>query len=161
MRTKAGITIHLGKTKLWNAEGRQPGVVDAFKGLVWRGDFSLPPSKQGLKILGVPIGHPEYIVRELAQKVEEQSLLLERIPLIQDVQAAWLLFGALFLESSHYAEVHDRSVTSCLEQIFQKHDIHQHIWESVSMPLTLGGLVCGASRTCDAVRTLGRIALRW
>ena len=58
---------------------------------MWRGDLSLPPSKQGLKILGVPVGHPEYIVRELAQKIEEQSLLFGRIPLVEDVQAAWLL----------------------------------------------------------------------
>ena len=45
-----------------------------------------------------------------------------------------------------YTEKHDRSVNKCLEQI-----IPQHIWESASMLLTLGGLgVGGASRMCDA-----------
>ena len=29
LRTKTGISIHLGKTELWNAEGRKPGVADA------------------------------------------------------------------------------------------------------------------------------------
>ena len=77
----------------YGMQKRKPGVADALtaaaqtvkpEALVWRGNLSLPPSMQGLKILGVPVGHPEYIVRELAQKAEEQSLLFERIPLVQD-----------------------------------------------------------------------------
>ena len=86
--------------------------------LVWR------ETSHRLKILGVPVGHPEHVVRELAQKAKEHSLLYERIPLVEDVQAAWLLltfcaatrpiFGcALFFEfTQDCAEVHDRSVTS-------------------------------------------------
>ena len=54
LRTKTGISIHLGKTKLWNAEGRKPGVADALtraaqkekpEAVVWRGDQSLPTVK--------------------------------------------------------------------------------------------------------------------
>ena len=48
-------------------------------------------SKQGLKVLRGPVGHPEYIARKLAQKAEEQSLLFGRIPLVDNVQSAWLL----------------------------------------------------------------------
>ena len=29
--------------------------------VVWRGDHNLPLSEQGLKVLGVPIGHPEFV----------------------------------------------------------------------------------------------------
>ena len=29
--------------------------------VVWGGDWALPPSQQGLKVLGVPIGHPSFI----------------------------------------------------------------------------------------------------
>ena len=60
---------------------------------MWRGDLSLPTSKQGLKVLGVPVGHPEYISTELTATAEEQSLLFERIPLVEDLQAAWLLLS--------------------------------------------------------------------
>ena len=80
------------------------------------------------------------------------------------MQAAWLLLTFCAATRANfwlrtvpreftqgYAEVHDRSVTSCLEQILHMHNIPQHIWESASMPLTMGGLgVGGASRTCDA-----------
>ena len=83
---------------------------------------------------------------------------------MEDVQAAWLLLtfrvatrAKYWLrtvppEFRHdYAEMHDRSVTRCLEQILHMGGIPQHIWESASMPLTLGGLgVGGASRMCDA-----------
>ena len=31
--------------------------------VVWRGDQNLPPSEQGLKVLGVLIGHPEFCPR--------------------------------------------------------------------------------------------------
>ena len=173
LRTKTGISIHLGKTKLWNAEGRKPGVADALtraaqkekpEAMVWRGDQSLPTVKQGLTVLGVPVGHPDYIASELAQKTDEQSLLFERIPHVGDVQAAWLLLSFCAATRANfwlrtvpreftldYAEKHDRSVHRCLEQILQMDDIPQHIWESASMPLTLGGLgVGGASRMCDA-----------
>ena len=88
-----------GKTKLWNAEGRKPGVADALtraaqkekeEAVVWRGDLiaTIEARSEGLR---VPVGHPEYIASELAQKAEEQSLLFERIPLVEDLQAAWLL----------------------------------------------------------------------
>ena len=121
-----------------------PGVADAFTAVaqkVWRGDLSLPPSKE---------------------KAEEQLLLFERIRLVEDVQAAWLLltfcaatranFGTVPREfTQDYAEMHNRSVTRCLEQILHMDDIPQHMWKSVSMPLSLEGLgVGGASRMCDA-----------
>ena len=49
LRTNVGINIHLEKPKLWNAEGRKPGVADALtaaaqkvkpEAVVWRGDLS-------------------------------------------------------------------------------------------------------------------------
>ena len=151
-----------------DAEGRKPGVADAPQkekpeAVVWRGDQSLPTEKQGLTVLGVPVGHPDYIASELA-KSNEQSLLFERIPHVEDVQVAWLLLTFCAATRANYwlrtvpreytldyAEKHDKSVNRCLEQILQMDDITQHIWESASMPLTLGGLgVGGASRMCDA-----------
>ena len=42
-------------------------------------------------------------------------------------------------------------MTRCLEQILNVDRVPKHIWESASMPLSLGGLgVGGTSRMCDA-----------
>ena len=95
LHTKAGICLHHGKTKIWNAQGEKPKRIDALEmearlaqpeAVVWRGDPNLPESKQGLRVLGVPVGHHSYILSKLEQKADEHEELLRRIPAIQDVQ---------------------------------------------------------------------------
>ena len=53
--------------------------------LVWRGDQGLPESKQGVKVLGVPVGHEEFIKAQLETKSMEQLRLLETIPAVEEV----------------------------------------------------------------------------
>ena len=52
----------------------KPGAV------VWRGDASLPPIQQGLKVLGVPIGHGVFVDHFLEHKSTDQQVLFQRIP---------------------------------------------------------------------------------
>ena len=80
------VSLHLGKTKVWNKSGEvaTPGAI------VWRGDTSFLTSEQGFKVLGVPLGHPDFVERFLQKKIDEHKVLLERIPAIPDVQAAWI-----------------------------------------------------------------------
>ena len=59
--------------------------------VVWRGDHRLPVVQQGVVVLGSPVGHDEFIKAKLMSKVTEHQTLLERIPLVRDVQSAWLL----------------------------------------------------------------------
>ena len=40
--------------------------------VVWQGDQNLPPSEQGLKVLGVPIGQPGVVKEFLEGKSREQ-----------------------------------------------------------------------------------------
>ena len=96
---QTGIQVHQGKTKIWNAGGLKPPVADVLtararvnhpEAVVWRGDPTLDVSRQGLNVLGVPVGHPQYVAAQLHQKGQEQALLFERIPHV-DVQIAWLL----------------------------------------------------------------------
>ena len=82
----ARISIHLGKTKVWNSGGEEPEAC-----AVWRGDPTLPVALQGVKILGTPVGHEAFILHNLAEKTAAHSVLLDRIPAIENVQAAWLL----------------------------------------------------------------------
>ena len=88
LRQEAGISIHLGKTKIWNQAGVRPGACDILEraarerdpdARVWRG-AGVPPEEQGIKVLGTPIGHPEYVRRFLIRLTDEHQTLLNRIP---------------------------------------------------------------------------------
>ena len=86
-RGKAGAMPALSDVLTKVAQAQKP---EAF---VWRGDWSLPPpqAQQGLKVLGVLVGHPTFIAALMTSKVKEQAMLFERIPFIDDVQVGWLL----------------------------------------------------------------------
>ena len=58
--------------------------------VVWEGDRELPHAKQGLKVWGVPTGQPE-CVRGFLKKSRKQETLFNRIPRINDPQAALAL----------------------------------------------------------------------
>ena len=96
----AHISIHQGKTKVWNQERLElpacawlqaAAMLVTPDAIVWRGDRSLPDEEQGIIILGTPVGKPEYILHKLTQKSGVHAQLLERIPAVEDLQAAWLL----------------------------------------------------------------------
>ena len=96
----AQVSIHHGKTQVWNRGGATPPGVEELtrlarlvkpEAVVWRGDTQLPAAQQGVVILGVPIGSPEFVRQQLEDKSAEQDLLFQRIPLLEDTQACWLL----------------------------------------------------------------------
>ena len=96
----ARIQVHLGKTQVWNRGGIEPAGMDELTraarlvkpdAIVWKGDPQLFPLQQGLKVLGVPIGQPEFIREFLQRKSGEQATLFERIPWVNDPQVAYLL----------------------------------------------------------------------
>ena len=96
----ARIQVHLGKTQVWNRGGIEPAGMDGLTraarlvkpdAIVWKGDPQLPPLQQGLKVLGVPLGQPEFIKEFLQRKSGELATLFERIPWVNDPQAAYLL----------------------------------------------------------------------
>ena len=71
----SAIRVHLGKTKLWNQGGVVPSGAAALTAAarisdpdatVWCGDQALPTSEQGIRILGTPLGHPDYVRAELS-----------------------------------------------------------------------------------------------
>ena len=64
---------------------------------VWRG--GRPPAQQGVHVLGLPIGHEEFVQAELRATTEKHKTLVERVPLVQDLQSAWLLL--LFCANTH------------------------------------------------------------
>ena len=63
----ARIQVHLGKTQVWNRGGHLPPGCQEMQEVaarvdpqarVWRGEG--PPSQQGVRVLGIPIGHEEF-----------------------------------------------------------------------------------------------------
>ena len=133
----ANIHLHHGKTKVWNRGGVEPeGVAELTRmaqqvrldAVVWRGDLRLPREQQGLKVLGVPIGQPEYVREFLAAKTREQATLFQRIPWVQNTQAAFLLLLLMCVSTranfwlravqpeltEGFADRHDRAVWECL-----------------------------------------------
>ena len=68
-----GIHIHVGKTKTWNRAGNRPAICDMLERIaqrvnprakVWRGS-QVPTADQGMKVLGTPLGHEDYVARHL------------------------------------------------------------------------------------------------
>ena len=131
--------------------------------VVRRGDQGLPTVQQGLKVLGAPVGHPDYVKASMTQKGVEHDHL-EMITHVPDVQAAWLLLlycastrANFFLRTVapeltlEFAQRHDEQVFKCLSKVLQTEMLHPHHHVAATMPLTLGGLGLGnAQRTRDA-----------
>ena len=89
------------------AQLTKPGTV------VWKGDDRLPAAQQGLKILEIPVGQPEYVRKFLEEKAHEHHTLFQRIPVVEDPQAAWLLLlmcastrANFWLRGSNQSEQH-------------------------------------------------------
>ena len=113
---------------MWNQAGLRPPVCDVLERLariedptatVWKGP-GLPEEHQGIKVLGSPLGH-------LERTSTEHQVLLDRIPLVQDVQSTWLFLLHCACARANYllrvvrpsaavnfAETHDRAVWQCL-----------------------------------------------
>ena len=58
---------------------------------VWRGGIHNVAEERGITILGVPVGTPEFVLRQLEVKAAEHQALLQRIPDIKDLHCAWLV----------------------------------------------------------------------
>ena len=103
---RARIRLHEGKTRVWNAAGEEPPAVADLGGdahePVWVGDWSLPPERQGLTVLGSPLGHDAFVAHHLQSKRTEHDRLLQRIPHLDDLQAAWLLLQCCAAPRANY-----------------------------------------------------------
>ena len=101
LRVHACIRVHTGKTKIWNQAGVRPEVCDVLERIarvqdptatVWKGSGpGIPFEEQGIKVLGSPMGHPAFVARQLERTSVKHQVLFDRIPLVEDVQSAWLL----------------------------------------------------------------------
>jgi len=91
LREVCHIDVNLGKLAAWSKTvTAAPAGLERFGGGIWKSDVM--PDRQGLKVLGTPIGTPQFINRFCAEQIEEKAQLLNSIPKLPSLQAAWLLF---------------------------------------------------------------------
>ena len=131
------IQVNQGKSQVWNRCGERPlncehlfHKADGTPNDVWRGDPGLPSHKQGVTILGTPLGRAEFVEGQLAEKIEEHGILLDRITKVTVLQSAWLLLlfcaasranyvlRVVHLENSfQFAIHHNARIRQCLENL--------------------------------------------
>ena len=129
------IQINAEKTQIWNRGGHVPTDHDVLlaavrredpEAQVWFGDFQVPAALRGIRVLGTPLGTSEFVQAQLQATVESHKVLLSRIPVVPDLQSAFLVL--LFCASSRatyylrvcnptfaerFAQQHDSQVCQC------------------------------------------------
>ena len=114
--------------------------------VVWRfGRSCLRAWHQG----STPLGHREYVEAQLQRTADDQQLL-DRIPLVRDLQSAWLLLlfcastrANCFLRVVHpsasesFARHHDSSIWQCFSSLLGQLP-HHPTWEVGGLPLCMG-----------------------
>ena len=109
-------------------------------------------------MLGVPLGHADFVEKFLEGKITEHRVLLDRIPEVPDTQSAWLLlsFCAAARANFHlravcpqhaqqFAAAHDEGVWQCLCRILRILPTCG-AQEQASLPLREGGLGLRSAR---------------
>ena len=149
---------------LWNSDsrrnqaGQKPEACDRLQRVavqvdptarVWRGS-ELPTVEQGIKVLGTPIGHHDYVLQMLSTIQDKHRVLLDAIPTVAryPVSLVACSFIALQLVQITTSEWSDRTwLTTSLN--FTTKDSGTRA--TASLPLSLGGLgLRSAQRTREA-----------
>ena len=113
----AGIRLHQGKSRVWNAGGIPPEDVLELGRDAWQ--------SPGLKVLGTPVGTRAFTAEKLRERVAEERKLGNAIPHVKDLQCAWqLLLQSANPRANHtlrtlppslssdYAQEHDDGIGS-------------------------------------------------
>ena len=154
--------VHGGKTQVWNRSGIRPAGCDALERIaqtadprarVWRrsGETDLPPSQQGIVVLGTPLGDPAFSQAHLDKKVADQRTLLERIPLVADLQSSWsILLHCASAKANYllrvvepqtvaaYPRAHDDGIWACLCTLLHVNPSqNENIRSGANLPLVL------------------------
>ena len=111
--------------------------------------------EHGLKLLGTPLGHPEYVSEQLERLATEHQTLLDRIPVVPDLQCAWAILlhcasaGTNYVirvvrpeQSLRFARCHDEGLWRCMCNLLElpRDCVFPVVKDSCTLPLVLGGL---------------------
>ena len=161
LHSKAGIQLHLGKTRVWNKDGVLPAGVATLGAEVW--------SPDGIVVLGTPIGSNAFCQAKADERIDVERRLWEDISNVPGVQCAWQISSqsagprcSYFSRtmpptvSEAYAKAHDNGMWSIVRSLM---GVLQDLageelsfaMKLCSLPARLGGLgLRSASRTSPA-----------
>jgi hypothetical protein len=158
-----GIDVHLGKLAAYNrSSSAAPRSVAALGPHVWRAD--LDPARQGITVVGTPIGTDEYVAARAEERLQEEDVLLGSICQMESLQAAWLLLYFCAVpranhllravppsQAAGYAEAHDNRILTAFRQLLGLtrqpgqgcvESVPWELWSrQAQLPIRLGG--CG------------------
>ena len=83
LSSRAWIRLHTGKTRCWNRAGEVPERMAELFPEVW--------NKEGLKVLGTPVGTPEFHQVASEERLQKEEEFWRTIPWLRDLQCAWQL----------------------------------------------------------------------
>ena len=152
------IRIHRRKTQVWNAVDDRPEFCDVLEQIaqrsdphvrVWRGS-ALPLDKQGVKISGTPMGHPQFVEAYLCKKTAAQEVLLNAFLrsliynphgpsyFIASTRVNYLLRVVKPEATRAYSQRHNEGLWKCFCKILHVDPGHCEAKVAASMPLNLG-----------------------
>ena len=90
IEARTGIRTHLGKLRVWGSGDPEPppGIAELGEE-VWLGNRA--PEEAGVVVLGAPIGRREFVFTWCVNRHSRTQTLLDRLPVVVDVQARWLI----------------------------------------------------------------------
>ena len=157
LKEDTGLDLNEGKTRVYNKGGVKPEGVEELGPQVWAGALDKNAAERGLKVLGTPVGTPEFVAAHGKKWAEKEKQLWELLPKLPDLQSAWLLLlqcaGPRFnyrsrtvppQENLDYAASHDKGMWSTLCALLGKENLNAEEASKAeglaTLPLRSGGL---------------------
>ena len=117
------------------------------------GRSGVPTHRQGIKVLGCPLGHEDFVTTQLEAIGRKHQKLLQAIPTVPDVQSAWLL---LLHSASTWANFYLRVIRPEFSLQFARgHDAR--LWQCLSRILGLPENFCGEITRHAATLPIGQV----
>ena len=134
--------------------------------VVWR--VTRLCQRSDLLILETPVGHDDFVKEQLRSRREKHDVLLQRIPAVPNLQAAWLLLTFCVAARANFtlravrpalveefAASHNYAIWTCLVKILgiDCSAVSEAAKKAVTLPLSTGGLgIQNATRALPAAR---------
>ena len=154
----ANIEVHHGKTKVWNRAGVKPAGCDELtaaarlvkeEARVWTIDQGIPAVEQGMRVLGSPIGHPDFVQSFLRRKVTEHCTWSASLSFLICNQRGFCCciaqlpkgisgFGLCFLSVS--VNLHTLTTHLCAILHVDPDAVSPTARDMATLPLSMGGL---------------------
>ena len=132
---------------------------------VWRGN--LAPDLNGIEVLGVPLGTPEYVTAQLRATLADHQTLLQRLVKVPETQRAWLIFSLSAVPRANhllrtinpdlvpeFAREHGSNLQNTLRRLLGHGDVGEGVDRQLRaffLPVAMGGLgMRSAERTSTA-----------